>query len=307
MNSFLQILLGATVTVALLVAPAFSTGGDHDAMDMGEKPAMESMEDKAAMDLEKPMEGMDADAHDHEKVMEKAGVGVGIEEKLGNMLTDAEFLDSEGNSVNLLELTKDVPTILIPIYYRCPDVCNVLQGSFAQILPDVALKPGQEIQIISVSFDPREKPEDAARAKQTYLAATRGMYPAEHWKFLVGNKDSVNEWLDSIGYTVKREGGLYAHPVAVVAIAPGGKVVRYLYGSSFLPFDITMAGTEAAKGEPGLSIKRMLSMCYSYDPQGRRYVFDILRVSGFTIVGFIGLLVLYLVLSGKKEKKKKGS
>ena len=118
-------LLGATVTVALLVAPVFSTGGDHDVMDMGEKPAMESMEDKAAMDLEKSMEGMDADAHDHEKVMEKAGVAVGIEEKLGNMLTDAEFLDSEGNSVNLLELTKDVPTILIPIYYRCPDVCNV--------------------------------------------------------------------------------------------------------------------------------------------------------------------------------------
>ncbi len=29
--------------------------------------------------------------------------------------------------------------------------------------------------------------------------------------------------------------------------APGGKVVRYLYGTSFLPFNVTMAITEAAQ------------------------------------------------------------
>ena len=137
------------------------------------------------------------------------------------------------------------------------------------------------------------------------MAAAPGMYPAEHWKFLTGDEHAVKMWLDSIGYTVKREGGLYAHPVAVVAIAPGSKVVRYLYGSSFLPFDITMAGTEAATGKTGLSIKRLLSFCYNYDPQGRRYVFDVLRVSGFSIMGFIGLFVLYLVLSGRKRKKKR--
>jgi len=268
--------------VALFAAPAFGVGEDRDAMkDMADK------------------------SHDHEKVMEEAGATVGIEEKLGNMLADVEFTDSEGKRVNLRELTAEVPTIIIPIYFRCPDVCNVLQGSFAQILPDVALKPGEEVQVVSISFDPRENSADAANAKKIYMAASRGMYPAEHWKFLTGDDHAVKMWLDSIGYTVKREGGIYAHPVAVVAIAPGGKVVRYLYGSSFLPFDITMAGTEAAKGEPGLSIKRMLSFCYNYDPQGRRYVFDILRVSGFSIMGFIGLFVLYLVLSGRKHKKKK--
>jgi protein SCO1/2 len=91
----------------------------------------------------------------------------------------------------------------------------------------------------------------------------------------------------------------------VVAVAPGGKVVRYLYGSSFLPFDITMAGTEAAQGKTGLSVKRMLSFCYNYDPQGRRYVFDILRVSGFSIAGFVGLFIVYLVVSGRRQRKKK--
>jgi len=255
-------------------------------------------------------ENMDAAAmeeHDHEAMMEKADASVGIEEKLGNIIADVNFTNSKGESVNLRELTKSVPTILIPIYYRCPDVCNILQGSFAQILPDVALKPGEEIQVVSITFDPRENHMDAARAKKTYLAAAQGKFPAKDWTFLASDGDaaSIDKWLDSIGYTVKREGGLYAHPVAVVAIAPGGKVVRYLYGSSFLPFDITMAGTEAATGKVGLSIKRMLSFCYNYDPQGRRYVFSILRVSGFAIVGFVGFFILYLVLSGRKHRKQK--
>lgn len=339
MKKLVRTLLGATLVVALLSFPAFAMqdmeqGHDMhamdkpadmdmpvkmDAMDKGADAMDHSQHEMGEMKDEAMQEGMDhenmdhesmdmaAEDHDHEGMMEKAGKDVGIEEKLGSILADVSFLDSDGKKVNLRELTKDIPTILIPIYYRCPDVCNMLQGSMAETLPKVALKPGEEYQVVSVSFDPREGAKEAARAKKTYIAAAQGGYPAENWTFLAADGDtkSIDAWLDSIGYTVKREGGLYAHPVAVVAIAPGGKVVRYLYGTKFLPFDITMAGTEAATGKTGLSIKRMLSFCYNYDPQGRRYVFSILRVSGFAIVGFVAIFVTYLVLSGRKTKKKK--
>ena len=113
MAPFTRIFLAATLMVAVLIAPTF-----------------------ASDDGQSPMGDMNATDHDHEKVMEEAGATVGIEEKLGNILADVELTDSEGNRVSLRELTADIPTILIPIYYRCPDVCNVLQGSFAQILPD---------------------------------------------------------------------------------------------------------------------------------------------------------------------------
>lgn len=335
MSAFMKHLTGAIIAIALFSVPAFAMQdigkssemvghGTHSTMKAEAEAHTDHMKDTAmdhanhaagqteeAMDHSK----MDTATHDHDAIMKKAeedaeqGIAkpVGIEEKLGNTLADVSFTDSEGNTVNLLELTRNIPTIVIPIYYRCPDVCTILQGSFAQVLPDVALKPGQEIQVVSISFDPKETTAHAARAKQTYAAASRGLYPMEHWKFLVGNGDekSVQQWLDSIGYTVLRQGDIFAHPSAVVAIAPGGKVVRYLYGTSFLPFDITMAGTEAATGKIGLSIKRMLSFCYNYDPQGRRYVFSILRVSGFAIATFVGLFILYLVLSGRKHKKNK--
>lgn len=330
MTAFMRHLSGAIISIALLSVPVHAMQekemdhAQHEAVSMEdaghESGKAEGTMDHSSMDMNTADQdhtdmdhedhaNMDSAEHDHEAMMEEAGQEVGIDEKLGNTLADVSFVDSQGNTVNLRELTRDIPTILIPIYYRCPDVCNMLQGSFAQILPDVALKPGEEIQVVSISFDPREDRKDAARAKKTYIAATQGGYPADHWTFLSaeGDVQAVNKWLDSIGYTVKREGGLYAHPVAVVAIAPGGKVVRYLYGSSFLPFDITMAGTEAATGKVGLSIKRMLSFCYNYDPEGRRYVFSILRVSGFAIFGFIGIFVLYLVLSGRKHKGKKAN
>ncbi|SOB59308.1 Copper insertion protein [Pseudodesulfovibrio profundus] len=332
MSTFMRHLSGAIIAIALLSVPVHAMQdkemdhAQHGAASMEdaghEVNKAEGTMDHSSMDMnttdhnhgnmdmsDEDHANMDSAEHDHEAMMEEAGQEVGIEEKLGSILADVNFVDSQGNNVNLRELTKDIPTIMIPIYYRCPDVCNMLQGSFAEILPDVALKPGQEIQVVSISFDPRENRKDAARAKRTYIAATQGGYPAEHWSFLSaeGDVQSVNKWLHSIGYTVKREGGLYAHPVAVVAIAPGGKVVRYLYGSSFLPFDITMAGAEAATGKEGLSIKRMLSFCYNYDPEGRRYVFSILRVSGFAIFGFIGIFILYLVLSGRKHKGKKAN
>lgn len=303
--------IGAIFVVALISAPAFAMQDMEANADMSghDGHATESMPATHDMSGEAASHDMDASdtGHDHDAMMEKAAKKVGIEEKLGGQLANVSLTDSEGNKVNLLELTKDVPTIILPIYYRCPDVCTILQGAFAQVLPDVALKPGEEYQVVSISFNPVETPKEAARAKRTYMAASRGMFPPENWTFLVGDGDdaAVNAWLDSIGYTVMKDGEAFAHPSAVVAIAPGGKVVRYLYGTTFLPFDITMAATEAATGKVGLSIKRMLSFCYNYDPQGRRYVFSILRVSGFAIATFVGLFILYLVLSGRKHRKNK--
>jgi len=320
----MRVLIIPVVLVALLAAHGWAAGAGESA-DTGHtaNQAMDETMDRpghgmepmdgpppAAMDETmdhsgQGMESMDAADHDHGQMMEEAeeaGLPVGVEEKLGNYLPSAEFTDSEGNRVNLRDMA-DIPMILLPIYYRCPDVCNMLQGSMASILPDVKLTPGKEIKVVSLSFDPRETPRDAARAKRNYTTITGDGFPADQWTFLTGDARAIDAALDAIGYTVQKQGGLWAHPVAAVAVAPGGKVVRYLYGTTFLPFDITMAGMEAAQGKTGLSVKRLLSYCYNYDPQGRRYVFDILRVSGYSILGFIVLFVAWLFFGGKKKER----
>jgi protein SCO1/2 len=78
--------------------------------------------------------------------------------------------------------------------------------------------------------------------------------------------------------------------------------VRYLYGRTFLPFDLTMAITEADKGKIGLSTRGVLLYCFSYDQPGRRYVFNILKVFGtVTIVALVSFF-LYLTITGRKSQ-----
>ena len=79
--------------------------------------------------------------------------------------------------------------------------------------------------------------------------------------------------------------------------------MRYLYGVNFMPFDIKMAVIEASRGQPMPSINRALAFCYSYDPQGRKYVFSTLKVSGSVMVFTLGLFVIWLVISSRRYRK----
>ncbi len=80
-----------------------------------------------------------------------------------------------------------------------------------------------------------------------------------------------------------------------MVITPHGIVSRYLYGITFLPADIQMALTEAAAGMVRPTIARILALCYSYDPQGRRYVVNVTRLTGAAVLLFAAGFILFLV------------
>ena len=53
---------------------------------------------------------------------------VGLEERLGAKIPlDLTFRDESGRLVRLRDLVT-VPTIILPVYYSCTNVCNFLQG-----------------------------------------------------------------------------------------------------------------------------------------------------------------------------------
>lgn len=278
----------------------------HEAMERGAAAhgAMEHAPGGAAAGMDSMPQG----GHDHEALMRDAqagGLPVGVTERLGGMMpADAVFTDSKGARVRLGDLF-DRPTILLPVYYTCPNVCHILQSSFARVLPQVALEPGTEIQVVSLSFDDRDTVDNAARAKRNFTTALDGGFPPEHWRFLVGDAHNIALAMDALGFGFRRVGDDFAHPVIVAALAPGGKIVRYLYGSDFLPFDVTMAATEAARGQVGLSVKRVLSYCFSYDPEGRRYTFNLMRVAGLSVLGFLAVVMTVLFMTGARRRGRK--
>ncbi len=226
---------------------------------------------------------------------------VGLDEKPGAFVPlDAAFRDETGKEVTLGELI-DRPTIIAPVYYHCSNVCNFLQAGLARALPEVKLSPGEDFQVLSVSFDETETPELARKIKHTHITSMAGRFPPDAWHFLTGDLNSIRRLTEAAGYGFQRQGVDFLHPVAIFIVTPDGKIVRYLHGTSFLPMDLTLALMEASEGRVGATIRKVASFCFSYDPENKTYVFNLLRVSATVVFLTAAGFLAFLILGGRKK------
>jgi protein SCO1/2 len=234
-------------------------------------------------------------------VPEAAKADVGLEEKLGQMIPgDAVFTDETGVLANLKDLI-DKPTIIAPVYLGCMHECPLLLTGLAQVLGKIELaKPGRDYRVIALSFDENDTPRIAREKKADYLKAVGRPFPEGAWKFLTGDKANINKFTGSIGFKFQRDGADFSHPVTLVVVAPGGKIVRYIEGVTFLPFEVTMALDEAAEGKVGSTTRKILMYCFSYDPLKKSYVFNILKITMTVMVLSVGLFLAWLLVTSKK-------
>ena len=229
---------------------------------------------------------------------------VGVNEHLGIRIPlDITFRDESGAPVLLSDLVKG-PTIILPVYYHCSNVCSVLQARMANALQSLEQKPVEEYRVISVSFDEDETPEMAAHSKYAYLSAMKKPFPAEGWRFLTGDRASIRRLTDALGYSFQRQRHEFAHPVVSIVVAGDGMIVRYLYGISILPKDLSLALVEARSGITGSSIRKLMDYCFSYDPAGRTYVFNLLKVSATAVVLCTGGFLAFLLLTSRKKQRR---
>ena len=230
--------------------------------------------------------------------------GVGIDEKLGQFVPlDLTFNDEVGNQVTLKQLIH-TPTILTPVYLHCPNVCSLLLQNLADILNRLPAEPDKEYRVISVSFDETEKPDLALQKKRTYLKMIQKPFPEDAWSFLTGDKDNIGKVTDAIGFHFKRVGQDFEHPVALIILAPDGKIVRYMYGADPLPFDLKIALVEASQGRIGPTIAKVVRFCFSYDPKANKLVFNMLRVTGTVTLIFALSFVMFLLFKGRRQHPK---
>jgi len=230
--------------------------------------------------------------------------GVGIDEKLGHLIPlDLTFRDEYGKPVFLRELI-DRPTILAPVFFSCPDVCSFLLSNLSGTLNQLPADPGKEFLVLSVSFDETEGPPLASEKKRLYLKMIEKPFPEEAWRFLTGDREGILKLMDAVGFYFKREGKNFLHPVTLIIIAPDGRITRYLYGTEILPFDLRMALLEASEGRIGPTISKVLRFCFSYDPKGRKYVFNTLKVTGIVTLTFAFSFILFLIWRGRRKSKK---
>jgi protein SCO1/2 len=221
-----------------------------------------------------------------------------VEEKTGQYVPlNTEFVDETGKSIKLSEII-DRPTILLPIYFYCPNICSKNLANLAIALNNLSARPGKDYRVIALSFNAAENYEVAAKAKRNYLKILDDDFPAKEWYFLTGSAEAIQAVTDAVGFRFQKLDDLtFIHPAALMTLAEDGKIIRYVYGS-FLAGDIDMAVADAAKGLPSLSVKRLLAFCFNYDPDKNKSVFQQVKIG---VVAFFALgLVAVFVFMRKK-------
>ncbi len=269
-----------------------------------DKPTGMSHDQPTAMNREGHGEAAEKPAgHVHPVQTDASEDEVGLDEQLGTYLPlDLVFRDEQGSPVSLADMV-DKPTIIAPVYYRCPNVCHFLQGDLARVLPGINLDAGEDYQVISFSFDETEQPELALRSRNTYYTAMKNQYPDQAWRFLTGDRATILQLTDAAGYHFQKVGSEFLHPVVIFVVSPDGQIIRYLHGTHIVPKDLTLALYEAKAGRVGTTIRKMIQYCFSFDPEQKTYVFNILRVSATAILTTLAIFAAFLIFGGKKSKK----
>ena len=99
---------------------------------------------------------------------------VGLDQKLNAQVPlDLQFRDDTGREVPLSSYFGTRPVILALVYYQCPMLCTQILNGLVISLRGMSLESGRDFDVVSVSIDPTETPELAARKKAEYCAALR--------------------------------------------------------------------------------------------------------------------------------------
>jgi protein SCO1 len=226
---------------------------------------------------------------------------VNIEQRLGEQVPlDVTLRDEAGRAVQLSEYFKrGRPVVLSLVYYECPMLCNQILNGLVGTLDAVSFTPGREFEIVTVSFDPRETPELAARKKETYVKRYRREGAESGWHFLTGDEAEVRRLAQAVGfgYVWDERSEQFAHSSAIMVATPEGKLSHYFYGIDYDPRALRLSLVEASSSKIGSPVDRLVLYCYHYDPTTGKYgpvIMNILRAAGVLTVLAVLALVLFL-------------
>ena len=224
---------------------------------------------------------------------------VGIEQHLdGQVPADLAFVDDSGRAVKLGDYFGRKPLILNLVYYNCTMLCGEALSGLTGSMKMVKFDIGNEFDVLTVSFDPRETPAIATAKKADYLKRYGRAGAAAGWHFLTGPAESINALTRAVGfqYQYDAKSSQYAHATAIMVLTPQGRISRYFYGVDYPPKDLRMGLVEASQGKIGNAVDAVLLYCYHYDPATGKYgaiVNNILKLgAGLTILILGGLLLV---------------
>ena len=235
---------------------------------------------------------------------------VSFEQRLNEQLPlDLEFKDESGRSVKLGEYFGRKPVVLTFVYYECPMLCTQVLNGLESSLRVINESIGQEFDVVTVSFDPKETPVLAAGKKKAYLERYKRPSAEKGWHFLTGDQASIAALTQAAGfnYSWDEASHQFAHASGIVVTTPTGKVSRYFFGIDYSPRDVKFALIESSNERIGTLAERLLLYCYHYDPAKGNYGFMAMRAVRVGGAVTLAALVGFVFVSIRRERRATGT
>ncbi|MBV8827274.1 MAG: SCO family protein [Bradyrhizobiaceae bacterium] len=208
------------------------------------------------------------------------------------------FTDEHGRSVALRDYFDKVPVILVLEYLRCTSLCGVTLQNLVEALARVPLELGHDYRLVAVSIDPRDKPAEAAAARDKYadLLGPQGAASSMHF-LTTSSTAAVRAVADAVGFPYRYDGWLdaYLHPAGFVIVAPDGAISRYVEGIAISPQELVAALADAKQNNPQGPLSRLLILCRVQGIALGRLTVPVL--GAFTLANIVGGCVLIAIFT----------
>lgn len=225
---------------------------------------------------------------------------VGIDQKLNQQVPlDIPFRDESGDVVKLGDYFGSKPVILSLVYYECPMLCTTALNGLEQSLRELKFDVGDQFNVVTVSFDPSEKPALAAAKKAVYVGLYGRPGAVNGWHFLTGDQDSIKRLTEAVGFHYNYDPKVkqFMHATGLIVLTPQGKLSRYFYGITYPAGNLRLALVESSQGKIGNPVDAILLYCCEYDPMTGKYSLVIaraLQVGAAVTILSLGTLLLVM-------------
>src|SRR6267378_6621645 len=126
---------------------------------------------------------------------------IGFDQTIDQLVPlDVTFRDEAGRSVALGEYFGKRPVVMVFAYYDCPMLCTQVINGLSSALGVLSLTPGNDFEIVTISFNPADTPATATAKKAIYLERYTRAGAADSWHFLTGDTPSIDRLTKAAGF-----------------------------------------------------------------------------------------------------------
>jgi len=245
---------------------------------------------------------------------------IGIDQRLGEQVPlDLVFRDEQDREITLGSCVGGKPTVLVLAYYTCPMLCNQVLNGVVEAVRKVPGTIGDDFNVVTVSFDPKDKPGNAAAKKVNYIREYGRPGADKGWHFLTGDKRAIDALCQAVGfrYDYDDKKKQYYHDSGIMILTPFGKLSQYFFGVSY--FDpktdpnepdstkqLEKAIRDASDGMTGKEVppnELARFLCYEYDPVSGQYTFTIMRILRVIFGTLVICLSVWLIRVWRRPAK----